>query len=188
MFFGLLFIEVMIVLYSMHFNSILFKNETICTKWILSRYQNWTEIIKWYLLVQHKQNWHIFFILTQFKWDFDLLKWWMLLVNFNFLSQLLLTLLINDLIRFRHWIWMSREIGGWTILINLKWILCHFCADNVIDPKMPLAPLTLLQNGHNVGFDNHCLVQNPRILSSLWTIMSNKLLFARLLQTSWRHK
>ena len=40
-FFGLLFIEVMIVLYSMHFNSILFKNETICTKWILSRYQNW---------------------------------------------------------------------------------------------------------------------------------------------------
>ena len=67
----------------------------------------------------------------------------MLLVNFNFLSQLLLTLLINDLIRFRHWIWMSREIGGWTILINLKWILCHFCAYNVIDPKMPLAPLTL---------------------------------------------
>ena len=50
----------------------------------------------------------------------------MLLVRFNFLSQLLLTLLINDLIRFRHWIWMSREIGGWTILINLKWIWCHF--------------------------------------------------------------
>ena len=74
-FFGLLFIEVMIVLYSMHFNSILFKNETICTKWILSRYQNWTEIIKWYLLVQYKQNWHIFFILTQFKWDFDFVKW-----------------------------------------------------------------------------------------------------------------
>ena len=40
-FFGLLFIEVMIVLYSMHFNSILFKNETICTKWILSLYQSW---------------------------------------------------------------------------------------------------------------------------------------------------
>lgn len=90
-FLGLLFIEVMIVLYSMHFNSILFKNETICTKWILSRYQNWNNQVIFVVAIELTSFFYFHAIQIRF-WLFIIINdFW----NFNFLSKLLLTLLIN---------------------------------------------------------------------------------------------